>query len=211
MMKLIMFGPPGAGKGTQTDILCKRYNITKVSTGDALRATIRSGSPLGEQVKELMDAGKFVPDEIVVEIIRNRIASADCANGFILDGFPRNLSQAETLVEMGVKVNKAILISVADDVLVERVQGRLVCCECGTSYHTVNNPPKQEGICDKCGGKLEVRNDDRPETVRARLKTYHELTDPVVEFYRERGLLREIDGTTDIPTATAAILKALEE
>lgn len=210
MMKLIMFGPPGAGKGTQADILCRRYGIKKISTGDALRAVIRSGSELGKQVKDLMDNGKFVPDEIVTEIIRDRVSSPDCANGFILDGFPRNLAQAEALVGMGIKVKKALLIDVPDEVLVDRVQGRVVCENCGASYHLRNNPPAVEGICDKCGGHLEARVDDRPETVRARLKVYHELTDPVVDFYRGRGVLSEIDGTTDIETATAEILKILE-
>lgn len=210
MMKLIMFGPPGAGKGTQTDILCRRYGIQKISTGDALREVIRSGSELGQQVKGLMDQGKFVPDEIVTEIIRDRVSSPDCANGFILDGFPRNLAQAEALLNMGIRMNKALLINVPDEVLVERVQGRVVCSKCGASYHVTNNPPLQEGVCDKCGGRLEARSDDRPETVRARLKTYHELTDPVVDFYRGRGILSEIDGTADIETATAEILKILE-
>lgn len=210
MMKLIMFGPPGAGKGTQTDILCRRYGIQKISTGDALREVIRSGSELGQQVKGLMDQGKFVPDEIVTEIIRDRVSSPDCANGFILDGFPRNLAQAEALLNMGIRMNKALLINVPDEVLVERVQGRVVCSKCGASYHVTNNPPQEEGVCDKCGSCLEARSDDRPETVRARLKTYHELTDPVVDFYRGRGILSEIDGTADIETATAEILKILE-
>ena len=210
MMKLIMFGPPGAGKGTQADILGRRYGIKKISTGDALRAVIRSGSERGEQVKALMDEGKFVPDEIVTEIIRDRVASPDGANGFILDGFPRNLAQAEELVGMGIRVNKALLINVPDDVLVDRVQGRMVCDKCGASYHLKNNPPAAEGVCDKCGGRLEARKDDRPETVRARLKVYHDLTDPVVEFYRNRGVLSEIDGTASIDEATAEILKILE-
>ena len=210
MMKLIMFGPPGAGKGTQTDILCRRYGIQKISTGDALREVSRSGSELGQQVKGLMDQGKFVPDEIVTEIIRDRVSSPDCANGFILDGFPRNLAQAEALLNMGIRMNKALLINVPDEVLVERVQGRVVCSKCGASYHVTNNPPQEEGVCDKCGGCLEARSDDRTETVRARLKTYHELTDPVVDFYRGRGILSEIDGTADIETATAEILKILE-
>ena len=210
MMKLIMFGPPGAGKGTQTDILCRRYGIQKISTGDALREVIRSGSELGQQVKGLMDQGKFVPDEIVTEIIRDRVSSPDCANGFILDGFPRNLAQAEALLNMGIRMNKALLINVPDEVLVERVQGRVVCSKCGASYHVTNNPPQEEGVCDKCGGCLEPRRGGGHATVRARLKTYHELTDPVVDFYRGRGILSEIDGTADIETATAEILKILE-
>lgn len=210
MMKLIMFGPPGAGKGTQADILGRRYGIKKISTGDALRDVIRSGSELGEQVKALMDEGKFVPNEIVTEIIRDRINSPDCANGFILDGFPRNLEQAKELVGMGVRVNKALLINVPDEVLVDRVQGRVMCDKCGASFHLKNNPPAVEGVCDKCGGHLQARHDDRPETVRARLKVYHEQTDPVVDFYRDRGVLSEIDGTASIEAAAEEILKILE-
>ncbi len=210
MMKLIMFGPPGAGKGTQADILCRRYGIKKISSGDALRDVIRSGSELGEQVKALMDEGKFVPNEIVTEIIRDRISSPDCANGFILDGFPRNLEQAKELVDMGVRVNKALLINVPDEVLVDRVQGRVMCDKCGASFHLKNNPPAVEGVCDKCGGHLQARHDDRPETVRARLKVYHEQTDPVVDFYRDRGVLSEIDGTASIEAAAEEILKILE-
>ena len=210
MMKLIMFGPPGAGKGTQADLLCRRYGIKKISSGDALRDVIRSGSELGEQVKALMDEGRFVPNEIVTEIIRDRINSPDCANGFILDGFPRNLEQAEELVGMGVRVNKALLINVPDEVLVDRVQGRVMCDKCGASFHLKNNPPAVEGVCDKCGGRLQARHDDRPETVRARLKVYHEQTDPVVDFYRDRGVLSEIDGTASIEAAAEEILKILE-
>ena len=210
MMKLIMFGPPGAGKGTQADLLCRRYGIKKISSGDALRDVIRSGSELGEQVKALMDEGKFVPNEIVTEIIRDRVSSPDCANGFILDGFPRNLEQAKELVGMGVRVNKALLINVPDEVLVDRVQGRVMCDKCGTSFHLKNNPPAVEGVCDKCGGHLQARHDDRPETVRARLKVYHEQTDPVVDFYRDRGVLSEIDGTASIEAAAEEILKILE-
>ena len=210
MMKLIMFGPPGAGKGTQADLLCRRYGIKKISSGDALRDVIRSGSELGEQVKALMDEGKFVPDEIVTEIIRDRINSPDCANGFILDGFPRNLKQAEELVGMGVRVNKALLINVPDEVLVDRVQGRVMCDKCGASFHLKNNPSALEGVCDKCGGHLQARHVDRPETVRARLKVYHEQTDPVVDFYRDRGVLSEIDGTASIEAAAEEILKILE-
>ena len=209
-MRLILIGPPGAGKGTQADILGRRYGIKKISSGDALRDVIRSGSELGEQVKALMDEGKFVPDEIVTEIIRDRINSPDCANGFILDGFPRNLKQAEELVGMGVRVNKALLINVPDEVLVDRVQGRVMCDKCGASFHLKNNPPAVEGVCDKCGGHLQARHDDRPETVRARLKVYHEQTDPVVDFYRDRGVLSEIDGTASIEAAAEEILKILE-
>ena len=212
MMKLIMFGPPGAGKGTQADILGRRYGIKKISTGDALRDVIRSGSELGEQVKDLMDQGKFVPDEIVTEIIRDRVSSPDCANGFILDGFPRNLAQAEALVRCTFHAGSehCQTYDVPDEVLVDRVQGRVMCDKCGASYHLKNNPPAVEGVCDKCGGHLEARSDDRPETVQARLKVYHELTDPVVDFYRNRGVLSEIDGTASIENATAEILKILE-
>ena len=210
MMKLIMFGPPGAGKGTQADILGRRYGIKKISTGDALRDVIRSGSELGEQVKDLMDQGKFVPDEIVTEIIRDRVSSPDCANGFILDGFPRNLAQAEALVDMGIKVNKALLIDVPDEVLVDRVQGRVMCDKCGASYHIVNKPSAKEGVCDRCGGELAIRKDDEPATVLDRLKAYHEQTEPLVEFYRQRGKLVEVPDQGSIEATTAFLLKLLE-
>ena len=210
MMKLIMFGPPGAGKGTQADILGRRYGIKKISTGDALREVIRSGSELGEQVKDLMDQGKFVPDEIVTEIIRDRVSSPDCANGFILDGFPRNLAQAEALVDMGIKVNKALLIDVPDEVLVDRVQGRVMCDKCGASYHIVNKPSAKEGVCDRCGGELAIRKDDEPATVLDRLKAYHEQTEPLVEFYRQRGKLVEVPDQGSIEATTAFLLKLLE-
>ena len=209
MMKLIMFGPPGAGKGTQADILGRRYGIKKISTGDALRDVIRSGSELGEQVKDLMDQGKFVPDEIVTEIIRDRVSSPDCANGFILDGFPRNLAQAEALVDMGIKVNKALLIDVPDEVLVDRVQGRVMCDKCGASYHLKNNPPAVEGVCDKCGGRLVQRKDDAPETVKARLEVYHKETEPLKDFYAKRGLLKSVENQPTVAETTEAILRAL--
>ena len=209
MMKLIMFGPPGAGKGTQADILGRRYGIKKISTGDALREVIRSGSELGEQVKDLMDQGKFVPDEIVTEIIRDRVSSPDCANGFILDGFPRNLAQAEALVDMGIKVNKALLIDVPDEVLVDRVQGRVMCDKCGASYHLKNNPPAVEGVCDKCGGKLVQRKDDAPETVKARLEVYHKETEPLKDFYAQRGLLKPVENQPSVEETSRAILHAL--
>ena len=209
MMKLIMFGPPGAGKGTQADILGRRYGIKKISTGDALRDVIRSGSELGEQVKDLMDQGKFVPDEIVTEIIRDRVSSPDCANGFILDGFPRNLAQAEALVDMGIKVNKALLIDVPDEVLVDRVQGRVMCDKCGASYHLKNNPPAVEGVCDKCGGRLVQRKDDAPETVKARLEVYHKETEPLKDFYAQRGLLKPVENQPSVEETSRAILHAL--
>ena len=211
MMKLIMFGPPGAGKGTQADILGRRYGIKKISTGDALRDVIRSGSELGEQVKDLMDQGKFVPDEIVTDIIRDRFSSPDCANGFILDGFPRNLAQAEALVDMGIKVNKALLIDVPDEVLVDRVQGRVMCDKCGASYHLKNNPPAVEGVCDKCGGRLVQRKDDEPETVKARLEVYHKETEPLKDFYKKLGNLKLVEGNQPIENATRDILAALGE
>ena len=209
-MNLILLGAPGAGKGTQAEIICAKLNIPSISTGNILRAAVKEGTEMGLKAKSFMDAGALVPDEVIIGILKERLAQPDCANGFILDGFPRNLAQAEELVGMGIRVNKALLINVPDDVLVDRVQGRMVCDKCGASYHLKNNPPAAEGVCDKCGGRLEARKDDRPETVRARLKVYHDLTDPVVEFYRNRGVLSEIDGTASIDEATAEILKILE-
>ena len=209
-MRLILIGPPGAGKGTQADILGRRYGIKKISTGDALRDVIRSGSELGEQVKDLMDQGKFVPDEIVTEIIRDRVSSPDCANGFILDGFPRNLAQAEALVDMGIKVNKALLIDVPDEVLVDRVQGRVMCDKCGASYHLLCKKPEVEGVCGKCGGTLVQRKDDHPDTVLERLHVYHEQTEPLKAYYEKQGKLHIVEGQEEVADTTALTLKALE-
>ena len=209
MMKLIMFGPPGAGKGTQADILGRRYGIKKISTGDALREVIRSGSELGEQVKDLMDQGKFVPDEIVTEIIRDRVSSPDCANGFILDGMPRTIPQAEALEQHGIDVDTALSIEIADETIIERMSGRRTCKDCSATFHIVSNPPKVEGKCDFCGGELTIRKDDAPETVKARLDVYHAETEPLKDFYAQRGKLVKVDNQPTIEATTAAIEKAL--
>lgn len=207
---LVFLGPPGAGKGTLSEIIINDEKLVHISTGDIFRAEIKNGTELGREAKAYMDAGKLVPDQLVVDMVAARLTKDDCANGFILDGFPRNLKQAKELVGMGVRVNKALLINVPDEVLVDRVQGRVMCDKCGASFHLKNNPPAVEGVCDKCGGHLQARHDDRPETVRARLKVYHEQTDPVVDFYRDRGVLSEIDGTASIEAAAEEILKILE-
>ena len=203
-------GEPGAGKGTQAEIISEKYNIPTISTGNIIRAALKNGTEMGLKAKSYIDAGELVPDDVVIGIIKERLAESDCANGYILDGFPRTIPQAEALDEMGFGIDAALSIEVADSEIVKRMSGRRVCEKCGASYHLKNNPPAVEGVCDKCGGHLEARSDDRPETVRARLKVYHELTDPVVDFYRNRGVLSEIDGTASIENATAEILKILE-
>ena len=209
-MKLILLGAPGAGKGTQAEILCDKLGIPTISTGNILRAAVKEGTPMGKKAKSFMDAGALVPDDVIDGIVKERLAEPDCEKGFILDGMPRTIAQGEALEQMGVDIDKVVNLIVPDEAITRRMSGRRVCAKCGASYHLKNNPPAVEGVCDKCGGHLEARSDDRPETVRARLKVYHELTDPVVDFYRNRGVLSEIDGTTSIENATAEILKILE-
>ena len=209
-MNLILLGAPGAGKGTQAELLVKQLGIPAISTGNMLREAMANGTELGKKAKKYMDEGALVPDELILGIVADRVAQPDCEKGFILDGVPRTLAQAEALEARGVRIDHVVSIEIDDAVIEGRMTGRRVCSKCGASYHVTNNPPQEEGVCDKCGGCLEARSDDRPETVRARLKTYHELTDPVVDFYRGRGILSEIDGTADIETATAEILKILE-
>ena len=209
-MNLILLGAPGAGKGTQAELLTQQLGIPAISTGNMLREAMANGTELGKKAKQYMDEGALVPDELILGIVADRVAQSDCANGFILDGVPRTLAQAEALEAKGIRIDHVVSIEVDDSAIESRMTGRRVCPKCGASYHLKNNPPAVEGVCDKCGGHLEARSDDRPETVRARLKVYHELTDPVVDFYRGRGVLSEIDGTKSIENATAEILKILE-
>lgn len=209
-MRLILLGAPGAGKGTQAAILSKTFSIPTISTGNMLRAAMKNGTPLGLKVKEAMDAGNLVPDELIIGIIRERLAEADCANGYILDGVPRTIPQAAAMEEAGIKIDAVISIEIDDEIIVRRMGGRRVCESCGASYHLVAVPPKQEGICDSCGGKLVQRKDDDPETVLSRLAVYHKATEPLKAFYAERGLLKAVDGNSDtVPGTNKAILSAL--
>lgn len=208
-MKLILLGAPGAGKGTQAEIICDRYGIVTISTGNILREAVKNGTELGREAKGYMDSGALVPDDIIIGILKERLAQPDCEKGFILDGVPRTIAQAETIERMGIAIDKVLDIEVPDEAIIERMSGRRVCEKCGDSYHIVYNPPKVEGVCDDCGGKVSIRKDDAPETVRQRLEVYHNQTQPLIAFYRERGLLAEIDGQQSIEDTTASVLAAL--
>ena len=208
-MKMILLGAPGAGKGTQAELLVKQLSIPAISTGNMLREAMANGSELGQKVKNLMESGSLVPDDIILDIVEERISQPDCANGYILDGVPRTLVQAEALEARGVTVDHVVSLEIDDDVVVSRMAGRRVCSKCGASYHMVANPPKAEGICDGCAGSLVVRKDDAPETVLHRLSVYHQLTEPLKEFYRQQGKLRLIPGDSSIQEANRAILEAI--
>ena len=190
-MKLILLGAPGAGKGTQAEILCDKLGIPTISTGNILRAAVKDGTPMGKKAKGFMDAGALVPDDVIVGIVKERLAEPDCAKGFILDGMPRTIAQGEALEQMGVEIDKVVNLIVPDEAITRRMSGRRVCAKCGASYHIVNKPSAKEGVCDRCGGELAIRKDDEPATVLDRLKAYHEQTEPLVEFYRQRGKLVE--------------------
>ncbi len=210
-MKLIFLGAPGAGKGTQAEVIAEKLNIPTISTGNIIRAALKNGTEMGLKAKEFTEAGKLVPDEIVIGIIKERLAESDCQNGFILDGFPRTIPQAEALDNMGIIIDKVVDIEVPDEAVVNRMSGRRTCKACGASYHIQNKPSKVEGICDACGGELTIRKDDAPETVLDRLNVYHEQTEPLKDYYAKCGKLREIEGTAPINEITAAILKVLED
>lgn len=208
-MKLILLGPPGAGKGTQAEILNKKLGIPTISTGNILRAAVKNGTPVGLKAKEYMDAGKLVPDEVIIGVISERLAEADCQNGFILDGVPRTIPQAEALEKAGISFDAVVSIEISDEEIVERMAGRRVCTACGAPYHVKNMPPKVEGVCDACGGKLETRADDKPEVVRDRLQVYHKETAPLKDFYAARNLLKTVDNQPTVAETTTAILNAL--
>ena len=208
-MKLILLGPPGAGKGTQAEILNKQLGIPTISTGNILRAAVKNGTPVGLKAKEYMDAGKLVPDEVIIGVISERLAEADCQNGFILDGVPRTIPQAEALEKAGISFDAVVSIEISDEEIVERMAGRRVCTACGAPYHVKNMPPKVEGVCDACGGKLEARADDKPEVVRDRLQVYHKETAPLKDFYAARNLLKTVDNQPTVAETTTAILNAL--
>lgn len=207
-MNLILMGAPGAGKGTQSEKISEKWGIPAIATGDILRAAIKEGTELGKQAKSYIDAGQLVPDAVVIGIIREKIASDECRNGFILDGFPRSIPQAEALDAMGVKIDAVLSIEVADEKIVERMSGRRVCA-CGASYHTVYKPSEKEGVCDKCGAELYVRKDDAPETVLNRLKTYHTQTEPLKEYYAAKGLLLTVQGQEEVADTTRLVFEAL--
>lgn len=208
-VKLILLGAPGAGKGTQAAELSKRLNIPTISTGNILRQAIKDGTEVGLQVKALMDAGKFAPDDLIMKILSERLAQSDCQNGYILDGVPRTLAQAEALDKAGIVFDHVISLEVPDQDIEERMGGRRVCPACGATYHIQTIPPKQEGICDSCGGALILRADDAPETVRNRLEVYHAQTEPLKDYYGKQGLLRQVSGNGTIDSITAGVMEAM--
>ena len=208
-MKLILLGAPGAGKGTQADIIKKTLGIPTISTGNILRAAVKNGTPTGLRAKEYMDAGKLVPDDVIIGIISERLQEPDCADGYILDGVPRTIAQAEALEQAGIRFDAVVAIEIPDERIVARMGGRRVCESCGASYHVVNIPPKKEGICDVCGGALKQRKDDDPETVKDRLAVYHKETEPLKDFYEARGILKTVDDQPTVVGTTQLILRAL--
>ena len=208
-MNLILLGAPGAGKGTQAELLIEKLGILGISTGNMLREAIKNGTELGMKVKSYMDGGLLVPDELIMGIVAERVAKPDCANGFILDGVPRTLAQAEALDAAGVRIDHVISIEIDDAVIEGRMTGRRVCSACGASYHIVANPSKVEGVCDLCGGELVIRKDDAPETVRKRLEVYHAQTEVLMDYYGKQGKIRHIEGNQSIEGANEDILKAI--
>ena len=209
-MNLILLGAPGAGKGTQAELLMEKLHIPGISTGNMLRDAMKNGTPVGEKAKYYMDNGLLVPDDVIMDIVAERVTKADCANGFILDGVPRTLAQAEALEARGVQIDHVVSIEIDDSVIEGRMTGRRVCSKCGTSYHIVANPPKTEGVCDSCGSELIIRKDDAPETVRRRLDVYHAETEVLKDFYQKLGKLRIVEGNQPIEDANRDILKAVK-
>lgn len=208
-MNLILLGAPGAGKGTQAELLVKQLSIPAISTGNMLREAMANGTELGKKAKQYMDEGSLVPDDLILGIVADRVAQPDCRNGFILDGVPRTLAQAEALEAKGIQIDHVVSIEVDDKDIEARMTGRRVCAKCGASYHVVANPPRVEGVCDQCGGELIIRKDDKPETVRHRLEVYHASTEVLKDFYSKLGRLRTINGSQSIQGANADILKAI--
>lgn len=210
-----MLGAPGAGKGTQAKMIADKYSIPHVSTGDIFRANIKNGTALGMEAKQYMDQGQLVPDELTVKILLDRVAQEDCKNGYVLDGFPRTIPQAEVLdqalTELGDSIDYAINVDVPDENIIKRMSGRRACVACGATYHIVHIPTKVEGICDRCGAELILRDDDKPETVKKRLDVYHTQTQPLIDYYTAKGVLKEVDGTRDMQDVFADIVKILEQ
>ncbi|MGN1478217.1 MAG: adenylate kinase [Acutalibacteraceae bacterium] len=210
-MNLILLGAPGAGKGTQAEVICSKLSIPAISTGNIIREALSKGTEMGIKAKSYIDAGRLVPDDVVIGIIKERLAKDDCKNGFILDGFPRTIPQAEALDAMGVVIDRVIDIEVSDEAIVNRLSGRRVCASCGASYHLEYKKPAKEGVCDSCGGELIQRKDDHPDTVLDRLRVYHEQTEPLKDYYSKAGLLRVVEGQEEVAQTTALTLKALED
>ena len=210
-MKLILLGAPGAGKGTQAEFISEKYNIPMVSTGNMIREALKNETELGLKAKSFMDAGALVPDEVVIGIIKERLDGEDCKNGFILDGFPRTIPQAEALDKMGIELDKVVNYEVPDEAIIARMGGRRVCGACGSSYHIEFNRPEKDGVCDKCGAELVQRKDDHPDTVKERLRVYHEQTEPLKDYYSKTGKLRTVDGQNEIAAITKATFAALED
>ena len=212
-MKIVMLGAPGAGKGTQAKMIAEKYMIPHISTGDIFRANIKNGTELGKQAKEYMDKGQLVPDELTVKILLDRVAQEDCKNGYVLDGFPRTIPQAEVLdkalTELGDHIDYAIDVNVPDENIIKRMSGRRACLTCGATYHIEHVPPKKEGICDACGNELVLRDDDKPETVKNRLDVYHKQTQPLIDYYTEKNILKTVDGTVDMMDVFGAITSIL--
>lgn len=208
-MNIILLGAPGAGKGTQAEIICEKLSIPTISTGAILRSAMKEGTEMGKKAKGFIEAGALVPDDVIIGIVKERLSQDDCKNGFILDGVPRTIAQAQAIDEMGIQIDMALDIEVKDETIINRVSGRRVCA-CGASYHVTHKPSAKEGICDKCGQPLTIRKDDEPQTVLDRLTTYHELTEPLKEYYKAKGKLVEIDGEGTVENTTALVLKALE-
>ena len=210
-MKLIFLGAPGAGKGTQAEKVCEKLGIPTISTGNIIREALKNQTEMGLKAKSFIEAGKLVPDEVVIGIIKDRLAEDDCQNGFILDGFPRTIPQAEALDNMGIEIDKVIDIEVADEKIVQRMSGRRVCPDCGASYHTEYKKPEKEGVCNFCGAELVIRKDDSPEVVLDRLNVYHEQTEPLKDYYAKKGILNEVEGQEEVADTTALTFKALED
>ena len=212
-MKIIMLGAPGAGKGTQAKKIAAKYELPHISTGDIFRANIKNGTELGKKAKTYMDQGLLVPDELVVDLVVDRVQQEDCKNGYVLDGFPRTIPQAESLdaalEKLGEKIDYAVNVEVPDENIINRMGGRRACVGCGATYHVVYNPTKVEGVCDACGEKLILRDDDKPETVQKRLAVYHDQTQPLIDYYKKSGVLRDVDGTVDMDDVFAAIVDIL--
>lgn len=210
-MKLILLGAPGAGKGTQAEVISSKLSVPAVSTGNIIREALANGTEMGLKAKSFIDAGQLVPDDVVIGIIKERLAKDDCANGFILDGFPRTIPQAEALDAMGVTIDRVISIEVADENIVRRMSGRRVCKACGSSYHLEYKKPAVDGVCNACGGELVQRKDDHPDTVLDRLHVYHEQTEPLKDYYEKKGILQIVEGQEEVADTTALTLKALED